>query len=213
MIMFSRVQGAFLLAVILQLWLAGPAYAEGGSWPPLAISSGTHSLTVPWHTGPVAKRLNPALFAGTERVLRRGRHLTLIQTANLGFFQNYWWMNGITADTELGIRRWLPLGLDVDLRVGAGYMHYFWRRQTLVLEGGRYVKARDWGRPSLVIPMSLVLGYSGNGANRLSMSPFICARWAVQALFKEEIPVMTHFILSAGLRMDWGGRSTPSGDN
>jgi hypothetical protein len=178
----------------------------------VVVSGGTHSLTVPWHTGPITERFNPAFRVGTERMLKDGRHVTLFQTASLGFFQHYWWMTGILIDTELGIRRGLPLGLHADLRLGAGYLHYFWRRQILVLEDGEYVEARDWGRPSLVIPLSLVLGYRGSAERPLTTSPFVSAQWPVQAMFTDEIPAMTHFILSVGLRMNLGGRHSPSGD-
>jgi hypothetical protein len=169
---------------------------------PLFISAGSHSLTVPWHTGPITKRFNPALVAGTERTLKHGRHLRLYQTANLGFFQHYWWMTGLFLDTELGISRQLPLHLHADLRLGAGYLHYFWRRRTLELEHGEYVEARDWGRPSLVIPLSIVLGYRRSSDRPFSVAPFVSAQWAVQALFTDEIPVMTHFILQVGVRIN-----------
>jgi hypothetical protein len=115
-----------LLVILLLLVCIGivtPLAAE--SRFPLVISGGTHSLTVPWHLGPVTKRLNPALTVGTERTLKRGSRTRLYQTANLGFFQHYWWMTGVFLDTELGGSYALPRGFHADLRLGVGYLHYF----------------------------------------------------------------------------------------
>lgn len=170
---------------------------------PLVVSGGTHSLTAPWHLGPLAKRMNLAFIVGTERTLKSGDHLRLYHTANLGFFQHYWWMTGVFLDTGLGAGYALPLGFHADLRLGIGYMHYFWRRKSLELKNGMYVQAKDWGKPSLMVPLSVVLGYRGSSTRPLAVAPFISAQWAVQALFLDEIPVMTHFFLMAGVRIEW----------
>jgi hypothetical protein len=83
-------------------------------------------------------------------------------------------------------------------------MHYFWRRETLELENGVYSPATDWGRPSLMVPLSVMLGYRGSSARPLAVSPFVSARWAAQVLFTEEIPAMTHLFLLFGVRIEWG---------
>jgi hypothetical protein len=148
--------------------------------------------------------LNPAVLVGTERTLRPGMRLRLYHTLNLGFFQHYWWMTGIFLDAELGISHRLPLGIQADARLGAGYMHFFWRRPTWKLEDGVYVKATDWGRPSLMFPLSLLLGYRGTSDHPLTVAPFLSAQWAVQVPFIEESPAMTHLFLTLGVRIHVG---------
>lgn len=167
-------------------------------------------MTVPWHPGPVGNRLNPALIVGTERALKRGAS-RFYHTVNLGFFQHYWWMTGLFLDAELGVGTSLPFGLHGDARLGVGYLHYFWRRETLKLEDGVYVPARDWGRPSVLVPFSIALGYRGGPHRPLAVAPFVSAQWAVQAPFIEEAPAMTHFFLLVGVRIDRGGAPLGAG--
>ena len=198
-----RLRGILILILISLFFFA---YVAASQSLPLVVSGGTHSLTVPWHLEPVTKRLNPALIVGTERMLRSGGRVELYYTKNLGFFQHYWWMTGVYLNTELGIRHALPLGLYADMRLGIGDMHYFWRRKTLELEDGRYVQATNWGRPSLMIPLSVTLGYRGSSTRPIAVVPFVSMQWVVQALFSDEVPVMTHNFILAGVRMSTGGR-------
>jgi len=178
---------------------------------PFLVSTGTHSLTVPWHTGPVNDRWNPAFIIGTERTLKRPGHVRLYGTANIGYFRNYWWMTGVFLNSELGVGRRLPFGFHVDLRLGIGYLHYFWRRKVMELEDGRYVSAKDWGKPSLMIPLTLVLGYGGNPERPLTVAPFAAVQWAVQTPFIEESAAMTHFFLMLGARINWRESKPVSG--
>ena len=191
-----------LFCVLDTPWVAAQSSA------PVVISVGTHALTVPWYTGPVADRLNPAFFVGTDHELRSGDHWQFFFGANLGFFRNHWWMTGVSLEPELGIGRSLLGGFHTDLRLGLGYMHYFWRRETLALENGRYVPATDWGRPSIILPLSATLGYRGDPDRPLSVSPFVSLRWAVQGLFLPEVPAMTHLFLLGGVRVE-RGKGTP----
>jgi hypothetical protein len=203
---------SFKLLIFIILLCCGdaPLFADESRFP-LVISGGMHSLTVPWHTGPVTKRLNPALFIGAESTLKSWDRWRLYQTANLGYFQHYWWMTGVLLDTELGISRELPLGLCADLRLGVGYLHYFWRRKTMELKDGEYVQARNWGRPSVMVPLSIVLGYRRISTGSITLAPFVSAQWTVQALLIDESSVMTHLFLLVGTRIDWGKSTLNTG--
>jgi hypothetical protein len=198
--------GALTIIFILSLCVADTTSLAAQSRFPMIVSGGTHALTVPWHLSPVTNRLNPALIVGTERMLKSGRHIQLYQTVNLGFFQHYWWMTGVFLNTGLGVRQTLPLGFYADMRIGAGDMHYFWRRKTLELKDGSYVQATNWGKPSLMVPLSVGLGYRGSSARPIAVVPFVSMQWAIQALFADEVPVMTHHLILAGVRMSTGGR-------
>jgi hypothetical protein len=189
-----------ILVLLLCLWNSASAAEQ--SKLPLVVTTGTHSLTAPWHLGPTTNRVNPALIIGTEHMLKPEGRVRLYLTANLGFFQHYWWMTGLFADSELGTSCGLAYGFHADFKLGLGYMHYFWRRKLLELSNGRYARATDWGRPSLTVPLSAVLGYRGDAARPLAVQPFISARWAVQALFLDEVPVMPHLFLLVGVRID-----------
>ena len=121
-------------------------------------------------------------MVGTDRTIRSNEHWRFYYQLNLGFFRHRWWTGGISLEPELGIGRSLGGGFQADLRIGLGYMHYFWRRESLELKEGEYVEATDWGKPSLILPLSLTLGYPGPTDDPLSVSPFITGRWGVAAL-------------------------------
>jgi hypothetical protein len=188
------------LILILLLSFGNTAFARQSRFA-LLVSCGTQSLTVPWHLGPITDRLNPTFLVGAERTLRPGSRLRLYHMANLGFFQHYWWMSGVFLDTELGASYVLPLGFRVDLRLGVGYMHYFWRRKILELRNDKYVQVTDWGKPSLMVPLSVELGYCGSSTHPLAISPFVSVQWAVQGLFLDEVPVMPHLLILVGARI------------
>jgi hypothetical protein len=103
--------------------LAGSATPLTAQSRPIVVSVGTHSLTVPWHTGPVANRFNPAVMIGTDHALKSGDHWSLFYALNAGFFRNYWWMTGVSFEPEIGVGRTLLGGLRADLRLGLGYQH------------------------------------------------------------------------------------------
>ena len=179
---------------------------------PVSVSVGTHALTFPWYLAPVDDRLNPAVMVGTDRPLRTGEQWSLTLGMNVGFFQDHWWMTGLSFEPELRLGRGLPGGLKADLGLGIGYLHYFWRRETLSLEDGRYVESTSWGRPSVTLPLSLTVAFRGDSSHRASISPFVTARWAVQGLFLEEIPAATHLFLLGGIRIARGRDAGPGGD-
>jgi hypothetical protein len=117
----------------------------------------------------------------------------------------------VYLNTELGVGRSLPFGFHGDARLGIGYLHFFWRRESLELKDGVYVPARDWGKPSVMIPLSLVLGYHGSSDHPHPISPFISAQWVVQTPFIDEAPAMTHLLFFVGVRIDRGGTATAAG--
>lgn len=203
--------GAFLLVFLFTLlgFSVQPGATQTGS--PVVLSMGTHALTVPWYPGPISNGFNPAFMVGTDHSIRSGDHWSFFYAVNVGFFRNQWWMTGISLEPELGIGRSLAGGFHADLRLGLGYMHYFWRRKTLEFNEGRYEESRSWGKPSLILPLSATLGYRGDSGDPLSVSPFVTARWGVQGMFLSEVPAMTHFLLLGGVRIERGQNDTGGG--
>lgn len=199
----------FLILIFL-LSFGNTAFAKQSRFA-LVVACGTQSLTVPWHLGPISDRLNPTFLVGAERTLIHGSRMGLYHTAKLGFFQHYWWMSSVFFDTELGASYRLPLGFRADLRLGVGYMHYFWRRKILELKDGNYVQVTDWGKPSLMVPLSVEFGYCGTATQPLAASPFVSVQWAVQGLFVDEVPVMPHLLILVGARIPFERIKLPGG--
>lgn len=181
--------------------LAAPRLASGQAETHYSVAAGAHALTVPWYPPPVTNRLNPAVMVGADHTWKSGRSWRLFYAVNLGFFRHYWWMTGVSIEPELGIGRSLPAGFRADLRLGLGYMHYFWRRKRMKWEEGRYVDAGGLGNPSVILPVSASLGYRGSSGHPLPVAPFVTVRWGVQGLFVEKVPVLTHLQFLAGVRI------------
>jgi hypothetical protein len=165
---FSPVR-IFPLLLLAQLWGPQLPRVAAQSEFPVTISAGAHALTLPWYPGPVTAGFNPTGMVGTDRTIRSSEHWRFYYGVNVGFFRHNWWLSGVSIEPELGIGWRMGGGFQADLRMGLGYMHYFWRRKTLELKEGRYAEATDWGRPSLILPLSFSLGYPGS-----SMDPSPC---------------------------------------
>ena len=207
----GRHPGPLPFILLLILAISYPTFLSAQSESPVILSFGTHSLTVPWYPGPVTSGFNPAFMAGTDRTLRSGEHWRFYYGVNLGFFRHRWWMTGVSLEPEIGVGRTIPGGFQADLRLGLGYMHYFWRRETLELKDGTYTPTKSWGKPSVVLPLSLTFGYGGDPDKPLSVAPFVSARWAVQGLFLDEVPAMTHLFLLGGVRIQRGSEELTGG--
>jgi hypothetical protein len=145
-------------------------------------------------------------MVGTDHNMRSGSSWRLFYAVNLGFFRHHWWMTGVSIEPELGIGRSLPGGLHADLRLGLGYMHYFWRRERMELENGEWVEANELGRSSLLVPLSATVGYRGTRDDPPSVAPFLAARWGVQGVFIDETPALSHFQLLGGIRIERGAQ-------
>jgi hypothetical protein len=189
------------LTVLLIFFFGTVSFSFNKSGLSFTLCAGTQSLTVPWYLDPVVMRFNPAFSIGAEYPIKSWKRIALYESVNAGFLQHYWWMSALYMDTEFGAGFLFPFGLRSDITAGLGYMHYFFRRKTMVLRDGEYIQEADWGKPSVMVPLSIVLGYSGKPGHTLLFAPFLSMKWIVQGTFMEEIPAMTHMLVSAGVRM------------
>ncbi|MGH7454162.1 MAG: hypothetical protein ACRENG_22605 [bacterium] len=172
---------------------------------PLVVSVGTHTLSFPWYNKPLTYRFNPGLVIGTEFTHKKWKHFRFSQPVNLGFFQHEYIESGLFVNTDLGFSYVTGFGLHADFLLGAGYLHTFSRRKLFELKNGEYVEATDWGRPAFMFSLAGALGYQFKSNRRLSFSPFIQYRWFAQTPFADEIPVITHLLLSVGTKIYFGG--------
>lgn len=184
-----------------------PSPAASQSPSSVLVAVGTHALTLPWYPAPVMDGFNPAMTVSTDRAFRSRGRWTLSFGIDVGFFRDHWWMSGLSVTPEVRFTRDLAGGVRGGLGVGLGYLHYFWRRKTMVLRDGAWVEGTNRGRPSVQLPFSATLEYQGNGDRPLMVSPLVTARWGVQGLFLKEVPVLSHFSLLGGVRIrdDHGG--------
>lgn len=198
------------LFLLLLLWVP-PQRAQAQTESSFTVAVGAHALTVPWHLRALSSHLNPAAMVGMDRNWKSGTSGRLFYALELGFIRHRWWMTGISVEPEVGIGLALPGGFTSDLRLGLGYMHWFWRRKTFELQDEGWAEPSNLGRPSLTLPLSFSLGYTGDSSDPLPVSPFLMVRWSLQGMFLEETPAMTHMQLLGGVRVHPGTRKPKGG--
>ncbi len=179
-----------------------PVVCQSGTHVNVAV--GAHALTVPWHPSPLNSGYNPAAEVGTDWPRRPWGPWQSFFALSLRGFQHRWWMTGLSLTPEVGLGRRLAGGLHADVRVGLGYMHFFWRRTTWRAEGGRFQKVPRLGRASVALPLTLSLGYRGSDRRPIQIQPYASVRWTIQGIFLKGIPAMTHLELLGGLRINRG---------
>ena len=173
---------------------------------PLVIAMGTHTLSFPWYNKPLTYRFNPALMVGTEFTHKQTKHFRFYQPVGLGYFQHEFMESGVFINTDLGFSYLTGFGLHVDLLLGGGYLHSFSRRELFEVRNGEYEKVTDWGRPSAMFSLALALGYQFDSNRRPIFSPFIQYRWFAQTPYAQELPALTHLLLTVGVRIHFAGR-------
>lgn len=173
---------------------------------PLVVAFGNHTLSFPWYNKPLTYRFNPGMMVGTEHTYKRSKHFRLYQTGNLGFFQQELLESGLFLESDLGFSYLTGFGPNTAFLIGAGYMHTFSRRAIFEFKNGEYQQVTDWGKPAFMFSLALEIGYDFKKQQRFSFSPFIQYRWFVQTPFSEEIPAMTHLLLTVGTKIHFGGK-------
>ena len=104
---------------------------------------------------------HPGAMIGTEWKLNQHPRNDVFLTANLGGYHHRLLSSGIFLSSELGFRYRSSIGLFAQASVGAGYLHAFYPGEVYEFDDTeqRFQKATNTGRSSLLIPVSLGLGY------------------------------------------------------
>lgn len=102
--------------------------------------------------------VHPGVSAGTEFEYRHWRHGMLFQSAVLQYQYHRYVQHTIQAYSEVGYRYALRWPLNLEARLGAGYLHAIPAAQVFVFDQGRYVRKKSWGRAQLMAGAALGVG-------------------------------------------------------
>jgi hypothetical protein len=103
---------------------------------------------------------HPGLRVGADlQLLSGGRHL-LLAAGNVGGYHHRGNQTGLLADVELGYRYTFDVGVQLESRIGAGYLHTFLAGTTYERDAsGRFEEQSFAGRPSFAPSLTVGLGY------------------------------------------------------
>lgn len=96
---------------------------------------------------------------------------------NLGAFHHERNSDSVFANAELGYQLTFPIGLLVDVAIGAGYLHTFAAGPVYAVEGGAVRRVANLGQPLFMPSVSLGLGWRfvngpGGGPLEVTVKPF-----------------------------------------
>lgn len=145
-------------------------------------------------TGPP---VHPGLSAGTEFGYRQGRHGRLFQSAVIQYQYHRYVQHTFAAYSELGYRYALRWPLNLEARLGAGYLHAIPAAQVFRPDQGRYQRKRSWGRPQLMAGVALGVGVRLPHA----WTALLQYQFYIQTPFvRSYVPVLPNTALHAGVQ-------------
>jgi hypothetical protein len=102
--------------------------------------------------------VHPGISGGTEFSYRHWAHASIFQTAVLGYQYHRYIQHTIQLYSEFGYRYRLHWPLNLEARLGAGYLHAIPDSEIFKRENGVYVRKKGLGRPQAMAGMTLGAG-------------------------------------------------------
>lgn len=103
--------------------------------------------------------VHPGISAGTEFPYRHWRHADLFQSAVVGYQYHRYVQHTVQLYSELGYRYRLNWPINLEARLGAGYLHAIPDNEIFKLENGAYVSHKGIGRPQAMAGLALGAGF------------------------------------------------------
>lgn len=141
--------------------------------------------------------VHPGISGGTEFPYRRWAHASIFQSAVLGYQYHRYVQHTIQLYSEFGYRYQLRWPIDLEARLGVGYLHAIPDSEIFKLEEGVYVRKKGLGRPQAMAGLTVGAGF------RLpkGWSILLAYQFYVQMPFvKSYVPVLPNTALHLGMQ-------------
>ena len=141
--------------------------------------------------------VHPGISAGTEFPYRKWPHAAIFQSAVLGYQYHRYVQHSIQLYSEFGYRYRLRWPLNLEARLGAGYLHAIPDNEIFKLENGAYVRKKGFGRPQAMAGLTLGAGF------RLPKDRSILLAYQFYAqmpFVKSYVPVLPNTALHLGIQ-------------
>ena len=170
---------------------------------PVTISIFNHSVSLPFKD--IFKRpLNIGISIGTEFLYTSGKHFSMHQTVQLGWFYHRELGTSVYVKSDFLNRLTASNGLFGEIQLGLGYMHSFYDKKVFELDNnGSYVQLTDKGYPGIIGGIGVGGGWRINPSSPVSISPFFRYEWMGQYPYSEFPPVFPHSMVHLGSRIEF----------
>ena len=142
---------------------------------------------------------HPGFSVGTEFRYNHDQKNEWFQTVRVGYFYHRYVQHGIQLYSEAGYRYHFGVPIDLESRLGAGYLHSIPAAQVFELsENGTYTRQSSIGRPQAMVSISLGGGYTFQNMGNLRL--FLAYQVYLQMPFvKEYVPILPNSALHLGV--------------
>ena len=157
----------------------------------------THNITFPFTT---LSFQNQGIEINLEMIRNRNRTVSLLYNSSLSWYYHEQFANAFLLDFAIGCKiKPKSSGLFFNADIGLGYQLSLAPVYMYELnENGEYVRDKFVGRSSIIIPVSVKLGYIFQKMKH-PVSIFVKYKWFVQAPFIDDVPIVPHGALHFGL--------------
>ena len=177
-----------LSVVILIILFPGKLAAKDRIYP-LSVTLMNESWAFPFSELGRFDPLYPGFTVGINR-LRTDKLITFPQVVNVGYFYNRNVGSAAFLHVNQGIRSALDCGFFFEFSLGLGYFHAFNPGDIYQKQGEVYEKARNTGKPGLMVSFSQTAGFDLSRKSDLPLAPFIRYQWiASSPYFDMVIPI------------------------
>ncbi|MCK6691801.1 MAG: hypothetical protein L6Q97_06820 [Thermoanaerobaculia bacterium] len=141
--------------------------------------------------------VHPGISGGTEFQYRHWPHASIFQSAVVAYQYHRYVQHTIQLYSEFGYRYRFGWPLNLEARLGAGYLHAIPDNEIFKLENGAYVRKKSIGRPQLMAGLTLGAGFRVKD----DWSILLAYQFYIQTPFvKSYVPVLPNTALHLGLQ-------------
>jgi hypothetical protein len=156
----------------------------------------THNTTMPFTSLSFS---NPGIDVNLEGIWNKNRLVSLLLNSSLGWYYHAYFANAFLLDFAVGCRIKPEFGLFFNFDIGLGYQLAFLPVYMYELnENGEYVRDKVVTRSSLIIPVSIKLGYVFEKM-KYPVSIFVKYKWFIQTPYIDIVQFLPHGSLHFGV--------------
>ena len=164
----------------------------------------THNITFPFTS---LSFQNQGIDINLEMIRNRNRTVSLLYNSSFSWYYHEQFANAFLLDFAIGFRINSKSGLFFNSDIGLGYQLSLNPVYMYELDdNGEYVRDKCVSRSSIIIPISVKLGYTFQKV-KFPVSTFIKYKWSIQTPYIDDVPLVPHGCLHFGLGIGLNNKS------
>lgn len=163
-------------------------------WAYLAGVQG-NNFGLPFHDLP-SHFTHPGIFVGAERAYKP--RSTVFQRFSLGGYLNKQLGDGLSINTQIGLRPQFTRSFYGELKAGIGYLFTFHPTAAYMYEEGEWKTIRG-GQSQVIFPLNIGLGYSVT-TKKMELAPFFDYQISPTLFYNSTLPLTIYNNFQIGVR-------------